>query len=311
MTMSYRNLGHSDLSVSAIGMGCVTFGREIDRATSLSIMDYAFEHGLTLFDTAEAYGQGSSETVVGEWLQDRRLRDHIVLATKVTGTLTRERILSSAEASLKRLQTDHIDLLQTHVWDDTTPLEETLDALTTLVNQGKVRYVGCSNYTAPQLSAALALSDQGQVRMASVQPPYNRVQRDIEAQLLPLCVRENVGVLSYSPLAAGFLTGKYRPGQAIPPGTRFDVIPGHQDIYFTEQGFRVLRELDELVRTTGLTHVQLALSWVLRQPGITSVLVGARNTSQIDQALEANPERCPGLPHDEPSARTNGAQRRD
>ena len=285
--MQYRNLGHSEISVSTIGMGCVTFGREIDKRESLAIMNHAFEHGITLFDTAAAYGQGASELVVGEWLQSRNLKDQIVLATKVTGTLTRQRIVTSAEASLTRLQTDHIDLLQTHVWDESTPLEETLEALTALVQQGKVRHVGCSNYSASQLASALTLSEQSRlIRMVSVQPPYNLVQRDIEAELLPLCAAENIGVISYSPLAAGFLTGKYRPGQPIPSGTRFDVVPGHQDIYFTEHGFQVLQQLDNEVRTSGVSHIEQALSWVLQQPGVTSVLIGARNTTQIDQALK-------------------------
>lgn len=284
--MRYRNLGHSGLIVSTIGMGCATFGRESDRQTSLLIMDHAFGQGMTLFDTAEAYGQGASELVVGEWLQSRNLRDKIILATKVNGTLTRQRILSSVESSLKRLRTDCIDLLQTHVWDESTPLEETLDALTTLVQQGKVRHVGCSNYSASQLAAVLTLSHEtGLSRMVSVQPPYNLVQRDIEADLLPLCASEDIGVISYSPLAAGFLTGKYRPGEPIPPGTRFDVIPGHQDIYFTEHGYHVLERLDREAQTSGVSHIQLALSWVLKQPGITSVLIGARKTSHIDQAL--------------------------
>lgn len=286
--MQYRNLGHSPLSVSSIGMGCVTFGREIDSHSSLQIMDHAFEHGITLFDTAEAYAQGASETVVGEWLNSRNRREQIVLATKIGGELTRERIVSSTEASLKRLQTDRIDLLQTHAWDKSTPLEETLEALTILVNQGKVRYVGCSNYDASQLAAALTLSGQSELtRLTSVQPPYNLVQRDIESELLPLCIRENIGVISYSPLAAGFLTGKYRPGHPVTPGSRFDVIPGHQPIYFTEHGYQVLERLDESARTTGLSHVQLALSWVFRQPSVSSVLIGARNTLHVDQALDA------------------------
>ena len=285
--MQYRKLGHSNISVSTIGMGCVTFGRENDRQTSLAIMNHAFEHGITLFDTAAAYGEGASESIVGEWLQGRNLQDQIVLATKVNGTLTRQRIVSSAEASLKRLQTDHIDLLQTHVWDESTPLEETLEALTALVRQGKVRQVGCSNYSASQLAAALTLSDPARlIRMVSVQPPYNLVQRDIEADLLPLCADENIGVISYSPLAAGFLTGKYRLDRPIPPGTRFDVVPGHQDIYLTEHGYQVLAQLDNEALTSGVSHVQQALSWVLRQTGITSVLIGARNTTQIDQALK-------------------------
>ena len=284
--MEYRRLGQSDLSVSSIGMGCVTFGREVDPQSSLLIMDHAFEQGITLFDTAEAYAQGASERVVGEWMKTRHSRDKVVLATKISGLLTRHRIVASAEASLKRLQTDRIDLLQTHVWDESTPLEETLGALTTLVQQGKVRHIGCSNYSAPQLEAALALSNTaGFSRLVSVQPPYNLVQRNIEADLLPLCAAENIGVISYSPLAAGFLTGKYRQGAAIPSGTRFDVIPGHQDIYFTEHGYQVLEKLDAESEATGQSHVQLALSWVLDQPGITSVLIGARNIDQIDQAI--------------------------
>jgi aryl-alcohol dehydrogenase-like predicted oxidoreductase len=284
--MEYRSLGQSDLSVSTIGMGCVTFGREVDPQSSLLIMDHALEHGITLFDTAEAYAQGASERVVGEWMKTRHSRDKVVLATKISGLLTRHRIVASAESSLKRLQTDRIDLLQTHVWDESTPLEETLDALTTLVRQGKVRHIGCSNYSAPQLKAALALSNTAEFsRMVSVQPPYNLVQRDIEADLLPLCAAENIGVISYSPLAAGFLTGKYRQAAAIPSGTRFDVIPGHQNIYFTEHGYQVLENLAAESHATGKSHVQLALSWVLNQPGITSVLIGARNMGHIDQAI--------------------------
>jgi aryl-alcohol dehydrogenase-like predicted oxidoreductase len=218
----------------------------------------------------------------------RHSRDKVVLATKISGLLTRQRVVASAEASLKRLQTDRIDLMQTHVWDESTPLEETLGALTTLVQQGKVRHIGCSNYSAPQLKAALALSSIGAFsRLVSVQPPYNLVQRDIEADLLPLCAAENIGVISYSPLAAGFLTGKYRRGAAIPSGTRFDVIPGHQNIYFTEHGYQVLEKLDAESRATGQSHVQLALSWVFSQSGISSVLIGARNVGQIDQAIRS------------------------
>ena len=286
--MQHRNLGLSDLCVSNIGMGCVTFGREVDPQSSMSIMDHAFERGITLYDTAEAYAGGESERVVGEWMQTRKTRDRIVLATKINGTLTRQRIIASAEASLQRLRTDRIDLLQTHVWDELTPFAETLEALSSLVKDGKVRHVGCSNYSGVQLSRALNLSrTAGLSRMVSVQPPYNLVQRGIETDLLPICKAENIGVISYSPLAAGFLTGKYRPDAAIPSGTRFDVIPGHQDIYFTEHGYRVLTQLDEEVAATNRSHVELALSWVLSQPGITSVLIGVRNKQQIDQAFES------------------------
>lgn len=288
--MQYRALGNTDLKVSTIGMGCVTFGREIDQETSFTILDHAYEQGITLYDTAEAYAAGASETVLGEWIADRGVRDKIVLATKVSGTLTRQRVLSSAEESLQRLQTDCIDLFQLHSWDNETPLEETLAALSALVDQGKVRYIGCSNWTAAQLSDALAITRaSGGARMESVQPPYNLVQRDIETDLLPLCAEQQIGVISYSPLAAGFLTGKYSRDGEVPAGTRFDVIPGHQPIYFTDRGFSVLDELRAESERTGRSMIELALSWTFSRPDVTSVLIGARNQSHVDQALNALP----------------------
>ena len=286
--MEYSQLGKSDLRVSSIGMGCVTFGREIDHETSFAVMDHAFERGITLFDTAEAYAAGESESVVGNWHEDRGVRDKIVIATKVSGTLTKNRVVSSAEKSLTRLKTEYIDLFQLHVWDDSTPLEETLDGLNQLVTQGKVRHIGCSNFMAWQIAKALLLASQkGVPRIESIQPPYNLVQREIEDEVSPLCVDQQVGVMSYSPLSAGFLTGKYRRGQEVPKGTRFDVIPGHQPIYFTEHGYAVLDQLDAASKQSGRSLVQLALAWVLEQPHITSVLIGARNTDQVDQVFEA------------------------
>ena len=286
--MQYHKIGSSDLEASSLGMGCVTFGREIERETCFDVMDRAIERGITLFDTAEAYASGASETVLGQWIAERGVRDRIVLATKVSGTLTKQRVISSAEESLRRLQTDRIDLFQLHVWDDTTPLEETLAALTTLVEQGKVRAIGCSNWSAWQLSKALLLIQAGGFApMQSVQPPYNLVQREIETDLLPLCADQNIGVLSYSPLGAGFLTGKYRRGQEVPKGTRFDVIPGHQPIYFTDHGYRVLERMDEAAARSGRSMVQLALSWVLSRTNTTAVLIGARHPAQVDQAFEA------------------------
>jgi aryl-alcohol dehydrogenase-like predicted oxidoreductase len=286
--IQYRALGRSDLQVSSIGMGCVTFGREIDRETSFHVLDHALASGITLFDTAEAYGGGASELLLGEWMTERRVRDQVVLATKVSGRLSRQRVISSAEESLRRLQADQIDLFQLHIWDEETPLEETLSALTELVQQGKVRHVGCSNWSAEQLSRAQLLADQhGFAPLQSVQPPYNLVERDIEEDLLPLCADQQIGVLSYSPLAAGFLTGKYRRGQPIPAGTRFDIIPDHQLIYCTDHGFETLERLETDSEKSSCSMVQLALAWVMSQSSVTSVLIGARNTSQVDQALEA------------------------
>ena len=286
--MQNRPLGRTGLEVSSIGLGCVTFGREIDKATSFAVLDHALERGINLLDTAEAYAAGESERVVGEWIADRGVRDQVVLATKVSGTLTRERVIGSAEESLQRLGVDVIDLFQLHVYDDATPVDETLAALDTLVEQGKVKHIGCSNWGAWQMAHALVRSAaEGGPRLESVQPPYNLVQREIESDLLPLCRDQQVGVLAYSPLGAGFLTGKYRLGQDIPSGTRFDVIPGPQPIYFHDTGWAALGRLDELAAQTVRSLVDLALSWVIAQAGVTSVLIGCRQISHVDQAFEA------------------------
>lgn len=287
--MQQGTLGQTDLKVSSIGLGCVTFGREIDRETSFEILDHALERGINLLDTAAAYAGGASEVVLGEWMSERGVRDQVVLATKVTGTLSKDLVLASAEDSLRRLKCDCIDLFQLHCWDEVTPVEETLEALGKLVEQGKVRYVGCSNWSAEQLRQGLALSDGGEnlPRMESVQPPYNLVQKQIETDLLPLCQNEKVGVISYSPLGAGFLTGKYRRDGEVPEGTRFDVIPGHQPIYFTDEGFAVVEKLSEAAESSGESMIGLALAWAISRPGVSSVLIGGRHTGHVDQAFAA------------------------
>jgi aryl-alcohol dehydrogenase-like predicted oxidoreductase len=285
--MEYHRLGRSDLDVSSIGLGCATFGREIDEPTSYAVLDRALEQGINLIDTAESYGAGRSEELVGRWLTARGARDKIVLATKVSGSLSRQRILMSAEASLRRLQSDTIDLFQLHVWDPNVPLEETLEALNLLSEQGKARYVGCSNYSAQQLRDALRTQEvNGWVRVESVQPNYNLVVREIEAALLPLCVDERVGVITYSPLGGGFLSGKYSLGGDVPAGTRMDVVPAMQEIYFHEAGFRIVEGLRAHAEALGVPMAQLALAWVLGQPAITSVLIGARTPA--DAALMTN-----------------------
>ena len=286
--MEYRRLGRSDLNISSIGLGCVTFGREIDRDTSFAVLDRARERGITLLDTAACYGEGASERVIGAWLADRRARSDILLATKVTGTLTREHVLASANESLARLRTDFVDLLQLHNWDAETPMEETLRALHELVRQGKARWVGCSNLMAGQLRQTVDRQEAlGLPRMQSIQPVYNLVHREIEAEILPLCAKRRIGAMTYSPLGAGFLTGKYRRGAALPPGARFDIKPGHQAGYFTDSGWRIMESLRALSESEGVSMIQLALSWILRRPGITSVLVGARSPEHVEQALQA------------------------
>lgn len=286
--MEYRQLGKSALKVSSIGLGCVTFGREIDESTSFSVMDHALSRGINLFDTAEAYGGGASETVVGKWLKASGNRDKIVLCTKVTGNLTRGRILTSAEASLQRLQVDQVDLFQLHRFDPTVPLEEMLEALHQLVEKGYTRYIGCSNYAAWQLAKSLWKQDVNHwARFESIQPMYNLVDRGIERELIPLCADQEIGIISYSPLGAGFLTGKYRRDGDVPKGTRFDIMPGHQTLYFTERGWQVVEGLRAISEETGISMIHLALAWTIGQPGITSVLVGARGHEQVDQAFEA------------------------
>jgi 1-deoxyxylulose-5-phosphate synthase len=288
VSVEYRILGRSALRVSRIGLGGVTFGRETDAATSFAIMDRALERGLTLFDTAEAYAAGRSEAVVGQWMADRRARQQIVLATKVTPPLRRERILSSAEASLRRLRTDCVDLFQLHAWDNAAPLEETLEALDALVRTGKARYLGCSNLAAWQLCKALWRQDvRGWARMESVQPNYNLVVRDIEREMLPLCADQEIGVLSYSPLGGGFFTGKYVQGEAVPKDSRLDIVPGMQPIYLHESGYRILAGLRAQAEASGVSTTLLALAWVLSHPGISSTLIGARSVEHVDQAIAA------------------------
>ena len=287
--MDYRLLGQTKLEVGSIGLGCVTFGREIDQDASFEILDHAIEHGINLLDTAAVYAAGGSEKVLGNWMSSRDARDEVVLATKVTGTLTKEQIICSVEGSLQRLGTDRIDLLQLHGWDNETPIEETLESLSVLVSQGKVRYVGCSNWSEDQLGRGLLLShgNSEMARLDSVQPPYNLVQRGIEPDTLQLCRDQQVGVISYSPLAAGFLAGKYIRGDEVSAGTRFELIPGHQSIYFTNEGFDVLENLRQIAKSADQSMIALALAWVFSRSGVTSVLIGARTTAHIDQAFAA------------------------
>ena len=288
MDIEYKQLGTTGLAVSSIGLGCVTFGREIEEDISFAVLDRAVDRGITLLDTAAVYGDGASEEILGRWIRRKRARDRIVLATKVSGRLTRDRILASVEASLGRLATDRIDLLQAHSWDDQTPLDETLEALECVARQGKARACGCSNWGVPNLRQALSTAaDSGWAPLQSVQPIYNLVDRRIEQELLGFCLERRIGVLTYSPLGAGFLTGKYRRGAPVPVGTRFAVIPGHQDIYFTDEGFHTIEALESAACDAGLSMAHLALSWVLRRDGITSVLIGARTPRHVDQAFDA------------------------
>ncbi len=275
--MKKIQVGRAGLEVSRIGLGCVTFGREIDERQACAVLDYAMERGINLFDTAEAYGQ--SEAILGRWLKSNGLRDQVVLQTKV---LRPARLREALATSLERLQTDRVDLYLFHRYDSETPLEQSLAAMAEAVDGGTVHVAGCSNFNAAQLAEAERLAPG---LLQTIQPIYNLVRREIEAELLPLCARLGVTAISYSPLGAGFLAGKYRPDAPFPPGTRFDRVPGHTNEYFSERNFAIVEKLRALAEETGLSMVRLAMGWALAQPQMGGVLIGARHPGHIDNAL--------------------------
>jgi aryl-alcohol dehydrogenase-like predicted oxidoreductase len=283
----------------------MTFGHQCDERTGFAIMDKAAEHGVTFLDTADVYPvppsaetAGRTEEIVGKWLRGKR--DRFIVATKCrmrVGTgpndegLSRKHILQAAEDSLRRLQTDYIDLYQPHSPDSDTPLEETLSALDRLVQDGKVRYLGCSNYPAWQVALALGISARsGLARFDCVQPRYNLLYREIESELLPLCRDQGSGVIAYNPLAGGFLSGKYQSLQAPPQGTRFTLGKTgdlYRERYWQQAQFEAVEELKRFFAPRGKSLVSVAVAWVLSQPGITSAIVGASRPEQLDESLKA------------------------
>ncbi|GHO70113.1 oxidoreductase [Ktedonobacter sp. SOSP1-52] len=303
--MKTKRMGRTGLRVSEICLGTMTFGNQCDEPTSRAIMQKAFDAGVTFFDTADAYPLGASlETVgrteeyIGRWLKGRR--EQIVLATKFFGKMgqgpneqggSRKHIVQAVEASLRRLQTDYIDLYQMHFPDPETPLDETLRALDDLVHSGKVLYIGCSNYPAWLLTKALWTSDKwGLARFDCVQPRYNLLFRHIEAELFPLALDQGIGVISYNPLAGGVLTGRYQPGQQPSEGTRFTINNAgklYQARYWQDAQMQAVERLKSFCQERHLSVAQLALAWVLAQPAITSAIVGASKPEQLDQTLPA------------------------
>lgn len=305
--MDYRNLGRSGLRVSALCLGCMSFGRWIDEPTARRVVDAAIEQGINFFDTADIYGPGmdggefagvgASEEILGRALAGRRGR--AVVATKVRhpvgpgpndAGLSRLHIMAAVEASLRRLRTDYIDLYQIHSPDPGTPWEETLRALDDLVRQGKVRYVGCSNVRAWQLVKALWVSDRhGLERFISVQPPYSILRREAEAELFPACLSEGVGALVYSPLARGMLSGRYAPGSGAagaPPGSR----AAHDRALLklmTERNFRIVEGLRPLAAARGCSPAQFALAWALGHPAVSSAIVGITRVEQVAELAAA------------------------
>jgi aryl-alcohol dehydrogenase-like predicted oxidoreductase len=305
--MKTKQLGRAGLRVSEICLGTMTFGNQADSSVAREIMDTAVAGGVTFFDTADVYPLGGTEAtvgrteeIVGRWLHDRGCRDDIVLATKCRGSmghrandegLSRKHVMAACEASLRRLGTEYIDLYQVHAPDPSTPIEETLRAMDTLVLSGKVRYVGCSNYPAWRLADALWTSEvHGLARFDCDQPRYNLLFRMIEDEIVPLCDAHGVGIIAYNPLAGGMLTGRYGTQREVREGTRF-ALEGAGELYrkryWRDAVFDAVEALQSSVEARGKLLVHVALAWVLAQPGITSAIVGASKAEQLRQSLAA------------------------
>jgi aryl-alcohol dehydrogenase-like predicted oxidoreductase len=297
--MERRRLGNSGLEVAPLALGGNVFGWTVDEAIGFALLDAFVANGFNLIDTADVYPKwvpgnqgGESEAMIGNWLKRRGRRTDVVLATKVgvemapdRKGLSKEHILRSAEESLRRLQTDYIDLYQSHRDDESTPLEETLEAYDQLIKQGKVRAIGASNYSAARLAEALDVSRRlGLPRYESLQPLYNLYDREgYENELEPLCERENIGVIPYYSLAAGFLTGKYRSEGDIGESARGGTVKK----YLNERGFRVLAALDEVAAQYHSTPARVALAWMIARPSITAPIASATSLDQLTDLFEA------------------------
>lgn len=300
--MKYRRLGTTGLLVSEVSFGAMTFGDDpwrlggLEQGQADRLVSRCLEAGVNLFDTADVYARGESETLLGRALGPRR--NDVVLATKVRGRtgdgpnavgLSRAHVIASVEESLRRLDTDWIDLYQLHGWDSITPIEETLSALTDLVRQGKVRYIGMSNFAAWQMARSEGVAAlRGFERFVSAQMFYSLVGRDLEDEVVPYCVSAGVGILVWSPLAGGFLSGKYRRDTDTPPeGSRWATTGSEFPPFDRERGWRILEVVREIAGARGLTASQVALAWLLARPGVTSVILGARRREQLAEDLEA------------------------
>jgi aryl-alcohol dehydrogenase-like predicted oxidoreductase len=304
--MEYRRLGDSGLKVSALCLGTMQFGWTADEETSLEVLTAAFEAGIQFIDTADVYSRwaegnpgGVAEQIIGKWLQMGVVkREDVVIATKVRGEmgegpndagLSRVHILHAAEASLRRLGTEYIDLYQLHWPDDEAPIDETLAALDYLVQRGDVRYVGCSNFPAWQLMEALWCADSNRYEsFASLQPHYSLVHRaEYERELEAVCLEYGLGVLPYSPLAGGFLTGKYERGGEIPEDTRAAGSRRIQGYMKQDQNWELLHRLETIARSRSKSPSQIALAWLLNRPSVTSPIIGPKNPHQLEDNLGA------------------------
>jgi aryl-alcohol dehydrogenase-like predicted oxidoreductase len=304
--MHHVRLGRTGLLVSNLCLGTMTFGLQCDETMSDAIMDRAAEGGITFFDTADVYPLGGglatvgrTEEIVGSWLKGKR--DRFVVATKCFGRTgpaaweqgnSRKHIVSAIDASLRRLDTDYIDLYQLHGPDPGTPIDETLGALDDLVRSGKVRYVGCSNFLAYQVARALGRSEaRAVVRFDSVQPRYNLLFRQIERELIPLCAEEGVGIIPYNPIAGGLLSGKHDPSSPPTEGTRFtlgNAAGNYQNRYWHDREFATVEELRKIAEREGVSLVTLSVAWILANPAVTAPIIGASRPEQLDASLAAS-----------------------
>jgi len=293
--MEYRRLGSSGLKVSEVGLGGNNFGWWADEKTSITVINQALDMGVNFIDTADMYDRGHSEEFVGKAVKGKRTQ--VIIATKFGNAMgdgpnerggSRYYIMKAVDSSLKRLQTDYIDLYQMHVPDTTTPIEETLRALNDLVRAGKVRYIGCSNFAAWQLCEALWISKVNNLQsFVTVQPQYNLLDRRIERELVPCCQAYGIGIIPYSPLAGGFLTGKYRQGEEPPPDGRLSgPNPAFRRV-FTEANWEKLAKLEAFVAERGHTVGELAIAWLLAKPWISTVIAGARKIEQVSANVAA------------------------
>ena len=296
--MEYRSLGRTGMQVSSLCLGCMMFGGRTAEADSMDIIDHALDQGINFLDTANVYSRGKSEETVGKALQRNGKRNKIVLATKVHGKMDdtdpnasdngRRHIIEQCEASLRRLGTDHIDLYQIHRPSSAIPIDETLRALDDLIHSGKVRFIGTSTFAAWQVVESLWVSKElGLNRFVSEQPPYHLLDRRIERELIPMATTFGIGLIPWSPLASGFLTGKYPRGQGPVSDARFSANGEWSGRHFTDRAYDVVDLLQTIAAEKGCKISQLALAWCVAQPGITSPIMGPRTMEQLEDNLGA------------------------
>ena len=290
--MVTRKLGRSNLEVTPLCLGTNVFGRTIDERTAFAVLDAYVAAGGNFIDTADIYSSGESEAVIGRWMKQRGSRNKVIIATKVGKPmapdkkgLSRTYIFKAIEESLKRLQTDVIDLYQSHEDDPETPLEETMQAFDDLVKQGKIRYIGASNFTAERLAEAQQVSQQyGYVRYESLQPLYNLVEREeFENGLQQLSIEQGIGVIPYFSLARGFLSGKYRPNQKLPESPRAQAV---QKLYMNEHGFAILEAVDRVAAKYNVNPTQVSLTWLMAQPSITTPISSGTSPEQVGELMQ-------------------------